>query len=255
MLMNKFPFFVSFLFQVSFLSAFFCIAEAQDVSLVTPSAIDSTSCGTHNGHEWIDLGLSVKWATCNVGAASPQDFGNYYAWGETNSPVDYSMADYRFRISGDCWENFRFSKYTTPLALRLSKLLSVDNRGIVDNKTVLELSDDAANANWGGSWRMPTVEEWQELELYCTWIWTVQGKTKGYKVVSEINGNSIFLPATGFPRHTDSRLRYLNVGGYYWSSSLYKIDSADAYSIIFTETGVNIHSCSRMNWRSIRPVL
>ena len=158
-------------------------------------------------------------------------------------------------MSGDSWENFKYSKYVTPLSNQIAQHIAVESRGVEDNITVLESSDDAAHTNWGGLWRMPKVEEWQELQLNCTWSWTTQGKTKGYKVVSRINGNSIFLPAAGFPRESDSSLRNVNFGGYYWSSSLNSTDSMSAWRINFSQSGINITDCGRHCWISVRPVI
>ncbi|MBQ7388798.1 MAG: hypothetical protein IJW01_05480 [Paludibacteraceae bacterium] len=109
--------------------------------------------GIGNGYVWIDLGLSVKWATCNVGATSPEKYGNYYAWGETEPKTTYTWATYK-------WCNGSYDTQT--------KYCTDSSRGTVDNKTVLELADDAANVNWGGAWRMPTDAECQELIDNCT---------------------------------------------------------------------------------------
>ncbi len=132
-----------------------------------------------NGHEWVDLGLSVKWATCNVGANKPKDFGNYYAWGETRTKSTYS------------YESYAFPKIEI---------------------TQLPAGADAATVNWGSGWRMPTNAELEELQNRCDWEW----KGDGYKVTGP-NGNSIFLPAAGY--RMDDKLNGSNSVGYYWSSS------------------------------------
>ena len=137
----------------------------------------------YNGHEYVDLGLSVKWATCNVGAESPEDYGDYFAWGETTSKSTYNLSTY---------------KYCNGSSTTLTKYNTSSSYGTVDNKTQLDLTDDAARANWGGSWRMPTYAEWTELCEQCTWTWTSQNGVKGYKVTSKSNCNSIFLRATGY---------------------------------------------------------
>jgi len=161
--------------------------------------------GYDNGHEWVDLGLpsGTKWATCNVGASSPQGNGNYYAWGETSTKSDYTCETYRFRTSGDSSENVFFSKYNID-----------SSHGTVDNKKQLDISDDAARANWGGRWRIPTKTQWEELETKCTWSWT----GSGYKVTGP-NGQSITLPAAGCCRFDSSPIEAGSYGGY-WSSSL-----------------------------------
>ena len=128
----------------------------------------------YNGHEYVDLGLSVKWATCNVGAVSPEDYGDYFAWGETEPKDFYAWSTYK-------WCN---GSYDT-----LTKYCTDSKYGTVDNKTVLDLEDDAAHVNWGGDWRMPTKAEQDELYNNCTWEWTTQNGVNGYKVTSKINGN------------------------------------------------------------------
>lgn len=138
----------------------------------------------HNGYEYVDLGLSVKWATCNIGAVYPENAGSYFAWGELEEKTDYSWVTYK-------WCNGTYNSIT--------KYCVDASNGIVDNKTVLELEDDVAHAKWGGKWRMPTATEMQELidTNKCTWIWEMWNGMPGYKVVSKLNGNSIFLPAAG----------------------------------------------------------
>ena len=124
--------------------------------------------------------------------------------------------------------------------------------GFTDNKTTLELSDDAARANWGGTWRMPTKAEQAELKNNCTWTWTTQNGVDGYKVTSKTNGNSIFLPAAGFRDGTS----VYNVGsyGYYWSSSLYESNPSLAYLLYFYSGNVDWSYRNRYNGRTVRAV-
>lgn len=139
----------------------------------------------------VDLGLpsGIRWASCNIGATTPEGYGYYFAWGETDSKKDYSWATYKYANVGEFY-HYKFTKYCTDAS-------SGDN-GFIDNKTVLEPEDDAATANWGDVWRMPTDAEWTELREQCTWTWTAQNGMNGYQVASKTNGNSIFLPAAGF---------------------------------------------------------
>ena len=141
---------------------------------------------SHNGHEYVDLGLSVKWATCNVGAQNPEDYGEYYAWGETITKTTYTWKNYRFRVSGDTYSDLKFSNY--------------DPAEILDHlkKTVLDLADDVANVKWGGNWRMPTIANLTELANNCTFASATVNNVKGVKVTSNINGNYIFLPSNGY---------------------------------------------------------
>ena len=149
-----------------------------------------------NYHAYVDLGLSVKWATTNVGAETPEQYGDYYAWGETEPKETYGWATYKWGTSSN------LTKYNT-----------------TDGKTVLDLDDDAAYVNWGGNWRMPSKEEVNELTQQCSWIWTTHNNVYGYKVTGP-NGNSIFLPAAGYkgagPTYTAGE------DGLYWTITLEK---------------------------------
>lgn len=144
------------------------LAEAERLAReeAARQAAARASRGTINGHEWVDLGLSVKWATCNVGASSLSAYGNYYAWGETRTKSEYNYSN-----------------------------------SVTYEKSMGDIAGssqyDAARANWGSSWRLPTKAEFQELINNCTWTWTSQGGHNGYKVTGK-NGNSIFLPAAGW---------------------------------------------------------
>ena len=192
-----------------------------------------------NGHEYVDLGLSVKWATCNVGASSPSDNGSHLAWGEITPKSEYTWENLRY-----CADNkgHTFTKYNTE-----------SQYGNVDKKTCLEQGDDAARANWGGSWRMPTDAEWTELRQKCTWEWTEQGGKKGYKVTSNINGNSIFLPAAGY--RASAGLDYVGSLACYWSSSLRSDDPLRAWSMTFNSGGVFREGwLPRCQGFSVRPV-
>lgn len=190
-----------------------------------------------NGHEYVDLGLNVKWATMNVGASSPEDYGDYFAWGET-APKDYYD-----------WSTY---KHGNGSYNSLTKYNNSSSYGIVDNKTILEMSDDAAHANWGGIWRMPTDDEWTALRLQCTWTWTTLNGVKGYNVISKSNGNSIFLPAAGhcFDRALSNEGNY----GYYWSSSLNTGDPNLAWYVDFYWYNVYRNDNSRYYGQSVRPV-
>lgn len=198
--------------------------------------------GSINGHDWVDLGLSVNWATCNVGASSPSEYGSYFAWGETKPTIEYTWENYKFRVTGDDKDNVTFNKYNT-----------YSKHGTVDKKKKLELSDDAARQNWGGSWRMPTVEELKELREECVWTWTTQGGQNGYRVTSKTNGNSIFLPAAGY--RSGNVLYEAGTIGYYWSPSINTVNSYNAWNVRFTSDGVyRSDSYRRYLGFSVRPV-
>lgn len=190
--------------------------------------------------EYVDLGLSAKWATFNLGATKPEEYGEYFAWGETEPKTDYSWSTYKFELGTD-WQG-PFSKYVTN-----------SSYGTVDNKTVLDPEDDAAHVNWGGSWRMPTDAEWTELRTKCTWTWTTQNGVKG-RLVTGPNGKSIFLPAAGYRYATD--LYVAGSWGYYWSSSLDTDYPGSAYRVGFYSDGVYGRNGyrDRYDGLSVRPV-
>ena len=185
---------------------------------------------TINNHEYVDLGLSVKWATCNVGASSPEEYGNYYAWGETSTKATYTE------------EN------CATYGLDISQLQS---QGYIDGEGNLTPQYDAAAANWGGDWRMPTKAEQQELLDNCTWTWTTQNGVKGYNVEGP-NGNSIFLPAAGF--RSGSLLYYAGSLGYYWSPAPNESYSNNAYYLDFNSNCLGMINSRRLIGQSVRPV-
>lgn len=182
--------------------------------------VESNFC---NGHEFVDLGLpsGTLWATCNIGASKPEEYGYYFAWGETSTKLSYISSNYSY--SG-----------------KLKKL---------------SLKNDAANANWGGSWRMPTKAEQEELRnsSYTIWTWISQKGVNGYKVTSKINGKSIFLPAAGYRYNSD----LTNPGSYggYWSSSLEINYSKTSYALSFLVGNIYLHHYDFCTGRSVRPVL
>ena len=196
-----------------------------------------TTNGTENGYAYVDLGLSVKWATMNVGASKPEDYGGYYAWGETEPKEVYNWSTYK---------HCRGSETT------LTKYNAYSHLGTVDNKTELDAIDDAAVVNWGGSWRMPTDAEQTELRNNCTWTWTSQNGVNGYKVTSKSNGNSIFLPAAGY--YLDSSLHNAGIYGLYWSSSLRTDHLYSAWRVNFGSFYVEGGSYPRDSGLSVRPV-
>ena len=199
--------------------------------LVSESQLDTDESG------YVDLGLSVKWATCNLGAIQPEEFGDYYAWGETETKENYNWSVY-------IWCNGSHDS--------LTKYNTSGSYGSVDNKTVLDEVDDVANAKLGGRWRMPTDAEWTELRTKCTWTWTTQNDVNGYMVTSKINGNSIFLPAAGYRIYT--YLSDTGTDGYYWSSSLDMEHLYYARNIYFNSGGVYRYGNYRFNGYSVRPV-
>ena len=188
--------------------------------------------------EAIDLGLSVKWAPVNVGSFTPEGYGWYFAWGETEPKSNYA------------WSTYKYCKGSATTITKYCNIPGCGYNGHTDNKMALDLKDDAARANWGGSWRMPTFAEWGELINNCTWTLTAQNGVYGFKVTSKTNGNSIFLPAAGFRSESDLR----NVGSnvYYWSSSLRTPDYA--WTGVSYSSEIKRGTSYRCFGLSIRPV-
>lgn len=188
--------------------------------------------------EAIDLGLpsGIKWASCNIGATVPEEFGDYYGWGEIEEKDDYSGIDYKW---GNLVKDAPLTKYCTD-----------SNHGTVDNKTTLELKDDVAHIKWGGKWRMPTETEIDELRYNCNWEWINVNGVEGYKVTG-LNGNSIFLPAAGgcFGEKNSHR----GSVGLYWSASLCDYNES-ASSLRFYNGYQLSESVPRNIGLSVRPV-
>ena len=202
---------------------------------------------THNGHKFVDLGLSVKWATCNVGAMKPEDYGGYYQWAGTKDVsstgifLDERNCPYR-KISGYFEDAAGWTKY---------------NKKSIGNRTILDLHDDTANFYWGGNWRMPTDKEWKELTDNCKWKWTTYNGVKGYKITGKKPGFKnvfIFLPAAGHRSY--NRLHSVSYIGAYWCSSLRKFVVSKAYNIRFNSDNYNWGENYGERWRglSVRPV-
>ena len=198
--------------------------------------------------KYVELGLSVKWASCNLGASSPTEYGGYYQWAGTTDVSDTSIyLDWNkcpYHTGSD--EYSGWTKYNTK-----------SSYGTLDNKTVLEAMDDAAAVVLGGKWRMPTDEEWTELHNTenCSWTWTTIDGVNGYKVQSKKSGytdNWIFLPAAGCRGYRI--LDDVGNGGYYWSSSLLTGYPYCAYIMIFGSRGIDRGSVSRYFGLSVRPV-
>lgn len=207
-----------------------------------------------NQHEYVDLGLpsGLKWATCNIGATSPEDYVDYFAWGETEPHYTAYKAEewttWKTDMQGYSWSTYKWcnGSYTTQ-----TKYNTNSSYGTVDNKTVLEPVDDAATANWGGSWRMPTQSECQELCDNCTFKLINLNHKAGYKVTGP-NGNWIFFPSAGY--YSDYSL-WANVQyGDYWSNTLNSNSPNNAYRMYFSPSEMKMSPGSRYYGYSVRPV-
>lgn len=186
----------------------------------------------------VNLGLpsGTKWAGCNVGANTPEEYGNYYAWGETKTKSDYSWTTY---------------KWCNGAAKTLTKYCTISSYGTADSKKVLESADDVAAIDLGDKWRMPTAEEWTELLTECTWTWITQNDVYGFRVSAQ-NGNSIFLPAAGYYNGTE--LYNIGMCGAYWSSSVKTSSPSNAHFLDFAQQGKGLSESARSYGYSVRPV-
>ena len=189
-------------------------------------------------YEAVDLGLSVKWATFNVGATKPEEYGDYFAWGETAPKDEYT------------WPNY---KHCYGSATSLIKYCSYSSFGRVDNKEILESEDDAAQMNWGANWRMPTLDELEELKENCGWAVVTINGVRCQKATSYINGNSIIFPLAGCK--DGETLRQATYNGYYWGSKSYGNSAASALTLW---TDVYNNSTDAVGYKglgfSVRPV-
>lgn len=194
--------------------------------------------GGGGAHEYVDLGLpsGTLWATCNVGANSPEEYGDYFAWGETQPKTTYDWSTYKY---GD----YELTKYCNDSYYGYN--------GYTDNLTVLQPGDDAATANWGNGWCMPTYGQWEELYQNTTHTWTTQNGVNG-RLFTATNGNSLFLPAAGY--RWDDEL--YNVGSYggYWSSTLYTGRPVRAWTFYFNSDYYDMGHSDRFYGSSVRAV-
>ncbi len=185
-----------------------------------PTPSRPVTSGYINGHEYVDLGLTVKWATCNVGASSPTEYGYYYAWGEIKT-----------------------------------KSLFVEENSAVSNRRMKDIAGnakyDTARANWDSTWRLPTADEMDELINKCKWVWTTIGGVNGYKITGA-NGSSIFLPASGCRKLKD--LHYEGHAATYWCSTPYEKGTLVSYALAFADDSFGRNGANRCIGSSVRPV-
>ena len=205
--------------------------------------------GEINGHAYVDMGNGLLWATMNIGASSPEDIGDYFAWGETE-PYYNSKSPLTWKVdksSGYCWESYQFnpsgdgatfSKYTDEYT----------------GESVLLSEDDAARVNWGGLWRIPNYYDWIWLKSNCTWQYETNSGVSGYRVTSKINSHSFFLPVAGYFAGTTLYSSYSGVG-FYWSSSMGNVGNTPvARGLYLTSNEASFRDDYRYRGQSIRPV-
>lgn len=240
------------------------------------------------GHDYVDLGLSVKWATCNVGADSPEEAGKYYAWGET-AAYGEATRPYPSSFTGEKNTNYlnlqnktdyQFStyKYSTGGQYNMTKYSTSETWGMVDNKKELDRFDDAASVNWGSNWRMPTEAEIMELKSNCYWQWVDNYKGKNvegyvvYKVKENVGGKGqfnntelnanyslsdthIFIPSIGCYKNTDFVNYPSMYTSIYWTKSLTIVSSSMATVLGIHPNRIEFPPCDRCYALPIRPVM
>ena len=218
---------------------------------------DFVATGKIDEHEYVDLGLpsGLKWATCNIGATSPEEYGNYYAWGETAPKEEYSCSNYEL-AHVEYWDGEEEEENEFYVMDKYSGEDQYNEYTMIRKLMELEPMDDAATVNWKGSWRMPSEEDFKELIDKCEWTWGSFNGVKGVKIKGP-NGSCIFLPNAGSKEGTNT---YEDDGGY-WSSSLYDDtfdyndwnDYSSAIKLYLEEE--DTHSYGRDVGLPVRPVL
>ena len=191
---------------------------------------------------WVDLGLpsGTLWAKCNLGATAPEEYGDYFAWGETTTKEVYN------------WSTYRYCTAEGDSLLTLTKYNTSEAYGTVDSLTTLEAADDAATVILGGGARIPTSDEWKELRENTTLEWTTQNGVAG-RLLTGPNGNTLFLPAAG--GYSDSVLYSTGVIGYYWTATLSVNRSESARIFYFREEEIRLNvRTGRFSGISVRPV-
>lgn len=218
------------------------------VSCKKPGDSDNESVsGTINGHEYVDLGLpsGTWWATCNVGASTPEERGDYFAWAEVEPKSDYNWATYKYLEDGDF---HKLNKYCTNPEYGLG--------GSVDDRDEMLYPDDPAKLWYGNSygkmWRTPTFEDWDELKEYCDLEWITRNGVNGM-LFKGPNGKSIFFPAAG--SRMDYGLDDIGEFGVYWTRSLYVETPSHAWGFAFNSEECFFGAAERCMGQTIRPVI
>ena len=215
-----------------------------------------------NPYPFVNMGSGLKWATCNVGADNPWNYGYYFAWAETAPKSSYSWGSYEWMEFGRD-ELYYITKYTFADGNKEGRWY-IGDTFLGDNMYDLPYlehkdyaaygyADDAARQNWGYSWRTPTAAEWTWLRENCTWSWTTLNGVNGMLVTSNVNGNQIFLPAAGTQYYAE--LQDSGSWGYYWSSSLFWSQSYFASTVIISNSVVDQNWHQRFFGSSVRPVI
>ena len=205
--------------------------------------LTATCLFAQSKHQYVDLGLSVKWATCNIGADKPEDHGDYFSWGETENK----------RLNN--WDTYKFSEGFKHTITKYCSNSQYVWHELADSLSALELDDDVAHKKWGGNWRIPTKAEMKELLDNCTWTWTTRNDINGYLVTGKKPGytdRSIFIPVTG--AYNNGKLFGSKDHGHYWSRNCGTLYPADAYTLELSVREASVGMESRCQSLAVRPV-
>lgn len=226
------------------------VAVVCTMGFVLPEG-EQTGNGSYNGHEYVDLGLpsGTLWATCNVGAGTPEAAGYYFAWGETQPKPKYSAQNCKYSY----YDNNKYRYYQERgISAKEYEYYSYSKYSNSDNLTILQPYDDAASVQWGNGWRTPTYNEWNELMAYCTMTLSYRNEVFGMLVTAP-NGNSLFFPASGYRDIND--LYNMGENGCYWSSSLDADTPNYGYSFLYGTSGrYSMRQSDRYIGQSVRAV-
>ena len=230
--------------SMNYLSSFMAGFAVVLMGTACNTASKPTVSGQHGGHDYVDLGLPSgnMWATCNIGAGLAEENGLYFAWGETTSKEVYD------------WSNYRWGNGEAESRIKVNKYCSAKHEGEVDNLLKLDFADDAANKSWGGKWRMPTKEEWEELFDACEWEYVKNYNGTGIdmkKGISKKNGNSIFFPFSGY--HNGEA--FIKDEGQFWSSTQYAKNGLQAMSVRMLTHGNSLKNIPRKQGLAVRAVV
>ncbi|MCQ2331056.1 MAG: hypothetical protein MJZ55_03610 [Paludibacteraceae bacterium] len=215
----------------------------KDLLFVLMFIVLSICIPTNAQHAYVDLGLSVKWATCNIGADNPENHGDFFSWGETENKKNNN------------WDTYKYSEGTPKALLKYCSNPDFAWHQITDSISSLEPDDDVAHVKWGGNWHIPTRAQIDELLDNCTWTWITQNGVNGYKVTSNKVGytnKSIFIPVTG--EYEDGKLFNYRTHGYYWSKECGTVTSETAYTLEVYTKGASREIQPRYKSLAVRPV-
>lgn len=217
------------------------VIDVSDITAVADNILNGSKIPAAT-HEYVDLGLpsGLLWATCNVGASNPEKYGDYYAWGETEPKDNYQ------------WSTYKWSNGTRDALTKYCNDSKYGFNGYTDITTTLDIDDDVAHVKWSGDWHMPSKNDFEELKNHCTWTSATLNGVAGYNVISNKNGNSIFLPSAGY--FSEKNKGYVGERGFYWTNLLYTSETFKAYLYSLEPAHNGFDEKHRCIGLSVRPV-